>query len=100
MSTPPSLLPHRVVLSVPALAENFWEVVAARVGNGHSAAECSSRYAEINRRQKRKKAGRGTSKDKSTGPCVHMCVHAFVLKCCYFQPLQAHLLPSLLEWVQ
>ena len=35
---------HRVVHSVPALTSNFWEVVARRLGTGHTAHQCSTAY--------------------------------------------------------
>ena len=49
------ILPHdppRVVHSVPALTGNFWEVVAKRLGTGHTAQQCSSAYHEQTNKMK------------------------------------------------
>ena len=37
----------RIVLNVPALTANFWEVVAQKLATGHTARECSSQYLQI-----------------------------------------------------
>ena len=42
----------RVVHSVPALTSNFWEVVAKRLGTGHTAQQCSSAYHEQTNKMK------------------------------------------------
>ena len=37
-------MPRRIVHSVPALTGNFWEVVARKLGTGHTAHQCSTAY--------------------------------------------------------
>ena len=41
------MYPFRVVLSVPAVTSNFWEVVAKRLATGHTAQQCFAAYHKL-----------------------------------------------------
>ena len=38
---------HRIVHSVPATTSHFWEVVAKRLGTGHTANQCCEAYLKL-----------------------------------------------------
>ena len=55
---------RRIVQGVPTLTTNFWEVVARRLGTGHTPQQCSTAYHEQSGRMKPLSA-RPKKKEKS-----------------------------------
>ena len=55
----------RVVHSVPAITDNFWEVVAEKLATGHTAKECGSEYFRMKGGRRGRKIGRATSTGKN-----------------------------------
>lgn len=55
----------RVVHSVPAITDNFWEVVAEKLATGHTAEECGSEYFRMKGGRRGRRTGRATATGKN-----------------------------------
>ena len=56
-----------IVHVVPAMTTNFWEVVARRLGTGHSARECSKQYLQATARGPKRMPGRVQERPSDAG---------------------------------
>ena len=54
----------RVIHSVPAITDNFWEVVSMQLATGHTAEECGNESFRMKGGKKGRRGGRGTAAGK------------------------------------